>query len=440
MELEKSQMRMETSRLVNDISKQELEKIIDNESFRICDVRPVDAYNGWALEGEPRGGHIRGAKTLPVGWTDEEDWDEIVKARGILPNHQIVVYGYTRDDEREVAEKFVRSGYKEVNVYTGFVDEWSATESLPMERMVRFEKLVYPRWVRQLGAGERPPGFNGGRYAICHCHYRNRADYDIGHIPGAIALDTRDLESPDTWNRRSPEELKQALMRIGISADTTVVVYGRFLSPRNSDPHPGSQAGHLGSIRCAVLMMYAGVRDVRVLNGSIAAWGNEGYAIATEETPPEPVSEFGVSVPSRPEIFIDTPQAKELLQSDNGNLISVRSWDEFIGKVSGYHYIFKKGRIPGAVFGNCGSDAYHMENYRNVDLTTREYHEIKTMWKESGITAKQFNAFYCGTGWRASEAFLNAYLMGWRNIAVYDGGWYEWSNDPENPVAVGEPV
>ena len=423
---------------MNEISTKQLEKVIDSESHRIFDVRPVDAYNGWTLEGERRGGHIRGAKTIPVSWTDEENWDEIVRSKGIIPNHQIVVYGYTRDDAVEVAERFGISGYKEVSVYTRFVDEWAANESLPMERMERFEKLVYPRWVHQLVSGEKPPGFNGKRYVICHCHYRNKADYDLGHIPGAIALDTLELESPDTWNRRSPEELEQALIRLGISADTTVVVYGRCSSPRNSDPHPGSQAGHLGSIRCGVLMMYAGVRDVRVLNGSIAAWGNEDYPLSTDEVQLEPLSEFGAIVPARPEIFIDTPQAKELLRSGNGNLISVRSWDEFIGKVSGYNYIFKKGCIPGAVFGNCGSDAYHMENYRNVDLTTREYHEIKAMWNESGITSGQFNAFYCGTGWRASEAFLNAYLMGWNKIAVYDGGWYEWSNDPANPIAVGE--
>ncbi len=425
--------------VVKEISTKKLEKIIGDTSHRVFDVRPVDAYNGWALQGEKRGGHISGAKTLPVTWTDEVEWDEIVKKKGALPGHQIVVYGYNTDDAKEVGERFAASGYKDVSVYTRFVEEWAADESLSMERMERFETLVYPQWVHQLLSGEGPPGFNGNKFAICHCHYRNRGDYEIGHIPGAIALDSLELESPDTWNRRSPEELEQALTRLGISAEMTVVVYGRFSSPNNSDPHPGSSAGHLGSIRCGVLMMYAGVRDVRVLNGSIAAWGNEDYPLSTDEVQLEPVSEFGTSVPARSEIFIDTPQAKKVLESDNGNLISVRSWDEFIGKVSGYNYIFKKGHIPRAVFGNCGSDAYHMENYRNVDLTTREYHEIKAMWNDSGVTSDQFNAFYCGTGWRASEAFLNAYLMGWNKIAVYDGGWYEWSNDPANPIELDEP-
>jgi thiosulfate/3-mercaptopyruvate sulfurtransferase len=139
-------------------------------------------------------------------------------------------------------------------------------------------------------------------------------------------------------------------------------------------------------------------------------------------------------------LFVDTPEAKEILSSPDQNLISVRSWREIIGEMSGYHYIQKKGRIPGAVFGNCGSDAYHMENYRNVDHTTREYGAIRRMWAEIGITPEKRNVFYCGTGWRASEAFLNAWLMGFPDIAVYDGGWYEWSSDEDNPYQTGIPA
>jgi thiosulfate/3-mercaptopyruvate sulfurtransferase len=350
------------------------------------------------------------------------------------------VYGYNRDDAGEVAERFLIAGYRRVSLYTRFVEQWAADDTLLMDRMARFQTLVHPDWVRQLAAGERPVGFEGTRCVICHSHYRNRADYEIGHIPGAIALDTELLESPETWNRRSPAQLERALTDLGITAETTVVVYGRFSSPRNSDPHPGSAAGHLGSIRCAVLLKYAGVRDVRVLNGSIAAWGQAGYPLSTDDVRPEPVPAFGARVPGRPEIMIDTPRAKEILASEQENLVSVRSWPEFIGEKSGYHYVFKKGRIPGAVFGNCGSDAYHLENYRNVDLTTREYHEVEALWRQAGIVPEKLTAFDCGTGWRASEAFLNAYVMGWDRIAVYDGGWYEWSSDPANPIVVGEPT
>ena len=136
---------------------------------------------------------------------------------------------------------------------------------------------------------------------------------------------------------------------------------------------------------------------------------------------------------------MDTPEAKEILAAADKNLVSVRSWSEYIGKVSGYNYITKKGRIPGSVFGNCGSDAYHMENYRNLDHTMREYHEIEALWDQAGITPDKHNAFYCGTGWRGSEAFFNAWLMGWPRVSVYDGGWFEWSNDETNPYETGIP-
>ncbi|MCK9422050.1 MAG: L-histidine N(alpha)-methyltransferase [Bacteroidales bacterium] len=80
-----------------------------------------------------------------------------------------------------------------------------------------------------------------------------------------------------------------------------------------------------------------------------------------------------------------------------------------------------------------------MENYRNVDQTSREYHEIAENWIKSGITPDKHLAFYCGTGWRGSEAWFNAWLMGWPRVSVYDGGWFEWSSDPDNPVETGIP-
>ena len=186
-------------------------------------------------------------------------------------------------------------------------------------------------------------------------------------------------------------------------------------------------------------MIYAGVKDVRVLNGGFQAWKDAGFAISTEDAPKQPVSDFGADIPANPQLAVDTPRAKKMLAPPDADLVCVRSYPEYIGEVSGYNYIAAKGRIPGAIFADCGSDAYHMENYRNFDYTTREFPEIEQKWAEMGITPDRHIAFYCGTGWRGSEAFINAYLMGWPNISVYDGGWFEWSNHPDLPTATGTP-
>jgi len=405
----------------------------------IVDTRPVDAYNGWKLKSEARGGHIKGAKSFPSEWTTSKDWLDLAKSKGIVPESHVIVYGYAKKDASRLASHLIEAGYERVSTYDDFVAGWTADQSLPMEHLPRFRHLVPAQWLFDLIQGKQVAQWERSKYVVCHAHYRHRSDYDEGHIPGAIALDTLELETPKTWNRRSPQELKAALQNKGITADTTVIIYGRFSSPNNDDPFPGSNAGHLGAMRCATIMMYAGVKDVRVLNGGIHSWQRAGFRITRQPTEPKPVADFGVEIPAKPEVFVDLPEAKTLLAVSDGELVSVRSWNEFIGDVSGYNYIDRKGRIPGAVFGNCGSDAYHMESYRNQDHTTREYHEIGNFWRESEIVPKKHIAFYCGTGWRASEAFFNSWLMDWPKTCVFDGGWLEWSNDLSNPVETGIP-
>ena len=421
------------------ISTPELQQHLDNPRTSIIDIRPVEAYNGWRLNNEPRGGHVRGARSLPIKWTRYMDWIEIVRSKGIDPDQFIIIYGYDLNDAELVADRFRRSGYGKIGIYGRFQDEWSANDALPMDRLHRYRQLVYPQWLKTLIDGGTPPEYEGSDFVICHGHYRNRGAYEEGHIPGALDLDTNTLESQETWNLRSPEELKETLENLGISEDTTVILYGRFSFPDNNDPFPGSSAGHLGSIRTAFIMMYAGVKDVRVLNGGLLSWEDAGFQVSTEDHAPLSRGVFNTPIPTRPELAVDIPQAREILASDRANLVSVRSWPEYIGEVSGYNYIEKKGRIPGSVFGNCGTDAYHMENYRNLDHTTREYHEIEEIWKEVGVVPEKHNAFYCGTGWRGSEAWFNAWLMGWPRVSVFDGGWFEWSNDPANPIETGIP-
>ncbi len=425
---------------IREVSTGELKNFLNDENYVIVDVRPTHAYNGWQLHNEERSGHIKGARTLPVKWAEYLDWIEIVRHKNILPEQKIVLYGYDDADVIKVAKRFQDAGYEHLFSYPGFLTEWCKDDSLPMDHLPKYRQLVYPQWVNQLLKGENPPAFNNNdNFVICHCHYRNNDDYLEGHIPGAIALDTLELESPETWNRRSPEELAKAFEKHGIDSDTTVVVYGRYSFPDNNDPFPGSSAGQLGAIRCAMIMMYAGVKDVRVLNGGIAAWEAENLPLTKSVTLPRPKKDFGVRIPVRPEIIVDLEEAKNMIESPAADIICTRSYPEYIGEVSGYNYIEKKGRIPGAVYIDNGSDAYHMENYQNLDYTTREFHEVEQMLRDAGLSPGKHLAFYCGTGWRGSEAFYNVYLMGWPRVSVFDGGWFEWSNDPENPIETGVP-
>jgi len=221
-----------------------------------------------------------------------------------------------------------------------------------------------------------------------------------------------------------------------------VIVYGRDTEGHADEKWPGRRAGQIAATRAALVLRYCGVDDVRLLDGGYDAWVRAGNELETVRRTAAAVASFGAPIPQRPEIIVDIGEAKQILADpEHAALVSVRTWAEHIGKRSGYNYIRPAGRIAGDVWGNCGTDAYHMQHYRNVDNTMRAYPEIAENWRDAGITPDKWVAFYCGTGWRASETWFYAYVMGWSRIAVYDGGWYEWSKDPiGNEIESGEPA
>ena len=409
----------------------------------VVDARPLPAYNGWLVEGDVRGGHVPGAVAFPAGWLSRFDDAELILAlesKGIAASNEVVVYG-GRNAGSIFHSRIAEHLGVRVRMYdVGFTD-WCADPALPVERLERYHELVHPAWLGELLAGGTPEAAPAGRSLLFHVNFGAPEEYADSHLPGAFYLDTNALESPRDWNRRSPEELDAALRSLGITTDTTVILYGRDTEGGANEKWPGRRAGQIAATRAALILSYCGVEDVRVLDGGYDAWVQAGGALETTARFPTSVPLYGAEIPQHPELIVDLDDAKAILADrDGAALVSVRTWREHVGETSGYNYIVPAGRIAGDVWGNCGTDAYHMQHYRNVDNTMRPYPEISANWAEAGITPDKWVAFYCGTGWRASETWFYARLQGWPRIAVYDGGWWEWSKDPDsNPVETGEP-
>ena len=430
---------------LRSISTAELGGRLGRESLAVIDVRPVAAFNGWRLRGETRGGHIPGAISFPAPWLDRigaPDVDRLLDEKGIAAARTVVLYGYEADDLNGLAEHLARRGQRDVRSLAGGWQAWQAYQRRPVEHLPRYQQLVHIDWLRELLDGGRPEAAPTGAVRLLHVNFGVPAEYIEGHIPSATYLDTNLLENPDDWNRRSPAELEAGLRALGIRYDTTVILYGRDTVGSANEKWPGRRAGQIAATRAAAILRYAGVDDVRLLDGGYDGWVNAGRAIEQTVNLAQPVAGFGRAIPYRPEVIVDIDEAKSILADQAGSaLVSVRTWREHIGAVSGYNYIAPAGRIAGDVWGNCGTDAYHMQHYRNLDNAMRAYPEIAANWAEAGITPDKRVAFYCGTGWRASETWFYAWLQGWERIAVYDGGWFEWSQDPlNNPIEIGEPA
>src|SRR5262245_49451798 len=440
---------MTGSRLVEvnaewSVATDELRGRLDDPGLTVVDARPLAAYNGWNLDGAARGGHIPGAVALPSTWLDRLDPAElhrVLNVKDVADAREIVLYGDVADEVWAMRTRLVELGQERVRVYDAGWAAWAADETLPVEALPLYEKLVHTAWLEELLAGGAPEAAPEGAFLLFHVNFGVPEEYEENHLPGALYLDTNQLENPVDWNRRTPEELAAALRSLGISRDTTVILYGRDTEGDPDERWPGRRAGQIAATRAAMILRYCGVDDVRLLDGGYDGWVRNGNPLETTLRTPADASEFGTAIPLRPEVIVDLDEAKQILADPDGAaLVSVRTWNEHIGKVSGYNYIGPAGRIAGDVWGNCGSDAYHMQHYRTVDNTMRAYPEIAANWAEAGITADKWVAYYCGTGWRASETWFYAYIMGWQQIAVYDGGWFEWSKDPvENAIETGEP-
>ena len=124
---------------------------------------------------------------------------------------------------------------------------------------------------------------------------------------------------------------------------------------------------------CCVDPDVRGVEDVRLLDGGYDRWVQAGHPLETIRGRPPRLQRSGPDPRSSGRHRRHRRGQADRERRGPAALVSVRTWREHIGEVSGYDYIQPAGRIAGDVWGNCGSDAYHMQHYRNVDNTMRAY-------------------------------------------------------------------
>ena len=390
---------------------------------QIIDCRDSNFYNGWPQNTMKSGGHVPGAISLDANWlnqTSPHALSNLVMSKSISNKKQTFLYCGEKKAQ-SLAHALKSQGINNIKIITQPIDQYHGK----LSALPQFQHLVPAWWLNDLIKGKDPLYTPKNGYKVVEVAWGPPAKYLLAHIPGAYYLNTNDIESEPWWNRVSPKQLKQVINDLGLRYDTTVILYGR---------------DNTAAARAANILMYAGVKDVRLLNGGWQSWVDAGYCSEPMLNENHDKVDFGKPIPANPNYIIDVPQAKALLKQpkDQQSLVSIRSWAEYTGETSGYSYIKPKGRIPGSKWGHAGSDPYHLEDLRNPDGTMRSPNEIAQLWQQWDIKPNQDVAFYCGTGWRASEAFFDAYLMGWKNISVFDGGWYQWSGDKSNPTAHGD--
>jgi molybdopterin synthase sulfurtransferase len=310
------------------------------------------------------------------------------------------------------------------------------------------EALVSAKWVKNLIDGKNPKTYPGQGYVIVFTSWWPRWETNEisttgegtpfateGHIPGAIFLDTYSIEtgpsseygdgyeSPSHSYVKALPVLQAFFASMGITKDKTVVVYA-------DDDISMMTAG-----RIAWALLYAGVNDVRILNGSFKAWTKAKYPVETGATSWKPAVSFGESS-GRPEFIATIGDVQNVIDGkDKGSIIvDDREWAEFIGLSNSYYWWFEEyGRIPKAKWIGDWVDIVTGDHQSFISFEEAEYR-----WSQKKFTPDKKMYFYCGGGARSAMYTFFAYMMGWP-AANYEGGWYLWSTDDNNAREIGVP-
>jgi thiosulfate/3-mercaptopyruvate sulfurtransferase len=228
---------------------------------------------------------------------------------------------------------------------------------------------------------------------------RPQADWDAGHIPGAIQFSWENYTRTDAqgikYSSLPPQQLAIALAGLGIDEKTAVVVYG------DADKSWGSEG------YAAWLLAWLGHKaPLMILNGGVQAWINQSLPLVKKPGKPSAKKAlYQVSLQSQ--YIIST----EEIQKQKGSfvLVDVRSnFERFQGKIPGSIH------IPWEEF-------YTGGEHRPLSSV-----ELKKLLVRHGVDTSRPVVYYCLAGVRSAYAWMAHQLAGLPDAKNYKGGWAAW--------------
>ena len=247
--------------------------------------------------------------------------------------------------------------------------------------------------------------------------FRNRSDFDKGHIPGALPMwrtDIEDREAPVPGLTASREAMETLLSNLGISSEDTLVVY--------------DDRGCVDAARLWWVLQVYGFDKTRLLNGGLRAWESQKGPVSSQYTslPPQP---FRFEGPGRPSMRIGKDSVLALLGNPGWALIDTRTPDEYSGKRQ------KEGaRAAGRIPGSINIDWAEAIHY-NKDMSFRSAEDLSKKYRRLPEDHGQPIIVYCHSGVRSAHtSFVLTQLLGYTQVHNYDGSWLEWSTFAGAPI------
>jgi thiosulfate/3-mercaptopyruvate sulfurtransferase len=241
-----------------------------------------------------------------------------------------------------------------------------------------------------------------------------RDNYLRSHIPTAGLLDLTqglsDATSPYAFTLPGPEQLQGEFRKYGIDDDSHVVLY--------------STTHIMWATRVWWMLHWAGHRHVTLLDGGYPRWLAEGLPLDDEPTP-YPTSNMAV----RPQTSLWATRDEVRASIGNGAVCTINALSPEVYAGTAKTHYGRPGHIPGS----------HNVHYDSIleQHTFKSADAIEAAFARSGANRAARIITYCGGGISATVDAFALKLIGYDNVAVYDGSMSEWAADPDLPLTTG---
>ena len=241
------------------------------------------------------------------------------------------------------------------------------------------------------------------------------AEYDTGHIPGAVFMDLAeiaDTSNPLPSMLPSPEKFASRMQSLGLGDGSRIVLYD------NSPLHTSARAWWM--------LRTFGAHDVAILDGGLAKWKAEGRETKSGK---ESLRHRHFTVWADDKGVRTLAQMKANIDSGAEQLVDARSMARFTGQEPDPRPATMPGHIP-------GSKNIPYGTLFNDDGTWKTGDALKAVFTDAGIDLAKPLVGTCGSGITAAVLVFGAHLLG-NEAALYDGSWSEWGADLTTAKATG---